>query len=63
MLFIRRRQHESIILHTSDGPIKIKVLEIVRAHTTLIGVEAPATVSVVRQELEELAIAARKVLI
>ena len=62
-LCLTRRRDESVILYTSDGPIRIAVSEITRNHAVQLAISAPASVKIVRQELEELARVARKVLL
>ena len=51
MLVLTRKSDESIILHTSDGPIKIKTVRI-KGSTVRIGVEAPEHVQIVREEID-----------
>jgi carbon storage regulator len=52
MLVLSRREGEAIILETSDGPITIRLTEY-NGSQTRIGVEAPRSVKVLREELLE----------
>lgn len=52
MLMLSRREGQRIRLMTSDGPIWITVARINRGQTT-IGIEAPESVPVAREELFE----------
>ena len=50
MLVLSRREGEAIILETSDGPITIRLTEY-NGSQTRVGVEAPRSVKVLREEL------------
>jgi carbon storage regulator CsrA len=50
MLVLSRREGEAIILETSDGPITIRLTEY-NGNQTRVGVEAPRSVKVLREEL------------
>lgn len=52
MLVLTRRENDSIILETSDGPIEVKLTAIDGAQVR-IGIRAPKSVSIVRGELKE----------
>ena len=62
-LCLKRRREEAIILHTSDGPIRICVTDIVRNHAVEFAIDAPKTVRIARGELEELVTVAKRVLV
>jgi carbon storage regulator CsrA len=50
MLVLTRRPGETLILHTSDGPIVVELCRIVDRRAK-VGIEAPTTVRVLREEL------------
>ena len=50
MLILSRREGESLILETADGPVEIVLLEY-KGGQTRVGVEAPTSVKVLRREL------------
>ena len=62
MLCIKRRVDETIVLHTSDGPITIMVTELQRGYAAYLGIKAPPSVKILRGELEELVRVAQRVL-
>lgn len=62
MLVLKRRKEETIILHTSDGPITIMVTDVQRGYAAWLGIKAPPNVRVARGELEELVRVAHRVL-
>jgi carbon storage regulator len=52
MLVLTRRPGEKLILETSDGPIEILIASI-GGQQTQVGVDAPESVTVLREELRE----------
>ena len=50
MLVLSRREGEAIILETSDGPIRVTLTEY-NGQQTRVGVEAPKSVKILREEL------------
>ena len=48
MLVLHRKPRETIVLHTSDGPIEITVIS---KHRIKLAIQAPADVKVLRAEL------------
>jgi len=52
MLVLTRRENDSIILETSDGPIEVKLTAIDGAQVR-IGIKAPKSVGIVRGELKQ----------
>lgn len=54
MLILARREGEAIILKTSDGSITIRLTEY-NGKQTRVGIEAPKSVKVLREELLEVA--------
>jgi carbon storage regulator len=52
MLVLSRREGEAIILETSDGTITVRLTEY-NGSQTRVGVDAPASVRVLREELLE----------
>jgi carbon storage regulator len=52
MLVLTRRENQTIILETADGPIEIKLTDIDGAQVR-IGIRAPRSVGIVRGELKE----------
>ena len=52
MLVLSRREGEAIILETSDGRITVRLTEY-NGQQTRVGIEAPRSVDVVREELLE----------
>ena len=52
MLVLTRREGESIILNTSDGPIEVMVTTTKTDHAR-IGIRAPKSVGIVRREVLE----------
>jgi len=49
MLLFTRREGESLVLETSDGPIELKLAYLNGEHAR-IGIDAPNSVAVVRKE-------------
>lgn len=52
MLVLGRRKNESIIIKTSDGEIRVTVLERKNGHQRL-GFDAPDSVKILREEVAE----------
>ena len=52
MLVLTRRQGDSVIFETSDGPIEVTV-EDISGHQVRVGFEAPKSVKILRGELKE----------
>ena len=52
MLVLTRRENDSIILETSDGPIEVMLTAIDGAQVR-IGIKAPKSVGIVRGELKK----------
>ena len=52
MLVLTRREGDSVILETSDGPIEISIEEINGAQLR-VGFKAPKSVRILRSELKE----------
>jgi carbon storage regulator CsrA len=50
MLKVKRREGEALILETSDGPITIRLTEY-NGNQTRVGIDAPQSVRIVREEL------------
>lgn len=50
MLVLTRRHDESLIFETAQGPIEVVLLK-VRPNSCRLGINAPATVKVIRKEL------------
>lgn len=53
MLVLSRQVDETIIIRTTDGPIKITLVDI-RGSKARIGVDAPKSVRVDREEIDRL---------
>ena len=51
MLVLTRREGESIVLETSDGPIKVTLVAYKSNTETSVGIEAPESVRIMREEL------------
>ncbi|MCP5305544.1 MAG: carbon storage regulator [Chromatiaceae bacterium] len=51
MLILTRREGESIILETSDGPIRVTLVEYKSSTDTAVGIEAPSSVKILREEI------------
>lgn len=51
MLVLTRREGESIVLETSDGPIRVKLVAYKSNTETSVGIEAPESVRIMREEL------------
>jgi len=51
MLFISRKEGESIILNTPDGDVKITIKSIRSSDQVKIAIDAPDTVEILREEL------------
>lgn len=49
MLVLTRKQTETVVLQTSDGPITITVIQ--SGHKVKLGIDAPRSVPVARGEL------------
>jgi carbon storage regulator CsrA len=58
MLSLTRNIDQSIMIYTSDGPIKIMV-RMVSGQQFRIGIDAPQSVNIVRSEIDEKKIEAR----
>lgn len=52
MLVLSRRKDEDIVIHTSDGPIRIKVTKVGTTYVSL-GIDAPKHVKISRGEHAE----------
>jgi carbon storage regulator len=52
MLVVTRKSQESIILHTEDGPVEVKILRI-RGSEIKLGIAAPSAVRILRSELTD----------
>ncbi len=50
MLVLSRKRNESLVLYTSDGEVRVTLCDI-RGSQVRLGVTAPPTVRVLRQEL------------
>lgn len=50
MFLFTRREGESLVLETSDGPVEIKLAYLNGEHAR-IGIDAPSSVAVVRKEV------------
>lgn len=51
MLVLSRRPSEDVILITSDGPVRIRLIEVRSANMVRLGFEAPAAVRIYRDEV------------
>lgn len=51
MLVLTRKQQEAIRFVTSDGLIRVTVFEVTGTGAVRLGIEAPASVQIVRDEL------------
>lgn len=52
MLILTRKHKQSIVIHTSDGPITVHILSIdADGYAAKVGIEAPREVPVYRKEL------------
>jgi carbon storage regulator CsrA len=52
MLVLSRRIDQRIRMHTSDGPVVITITR-VGGRTVGLGIEAPAAIRIIREELED----------
>ena len=52
MLVLTRREGDTVILETSDGPITVSI-EQNKGHQIRVGIEAPKSVRILRGELKE----------
>lgn len=52
MLVLTRREGDTVILETSDGPIEVSIAEI-NGSQIRVGFKAPKSVDIVRGELKE----------
>lgn len=50
-LALARRVGQSVVLHTTDGPIEVRVTR-VESGNIYLGINAPRKVQIVREELE-----------
>jgi sRNA-binding carbon storage regulator CsrA len=51
MLKVKRPEGESLILYTSDGPITVVVDYVTDRFQVAVGIDAPQSVTVLREEL------------
>lgn len=51
MLVLSRKKNQSIILFTSDGEVKITLVNANKGDTVKIGFEAPLNVRILREEI------------
>ena len=53
ILKVKRREGESLVLYTSDGPITVLVDYVTDSYQVAVGIDAPRSVRVLREELVE----------
>jgi carbon storage regulator CsrA len=53
MLVLSRKQYETIVLHTNDGPIEVTIVDIQHNKIVKLGVTCSKSINIVRKEIDD----------